>query len=153
MTILTDIAAAFDTYVDDEVTLNIINVNPPGSVVDVNEKVPFQIRIENGGHVNMTGVSLHVHGLNGALVSAAQAGPYSGTITVSGLTVNAGTPGNTQTTATLYFQAPSTPRAAGTDLVSTHVHEWNANFNHYFTNHTNESNTPLEVYESAVDNN
>ena len=153
MTILTDIATAFDTYVEDEVTLNFVNVNPPGAVVDINEKVPFQIQIENGGHVNMTGVSLHVHGLNGARVSAAQAGPFTDTITVSGLTVNAGTPGNVFRTVTLYFQAPSTPKPAGTDLVSTHVSEWNANFNHYFTNHTNESNTPLATYESEVDNN
>jgi hypothetical protein len=148
MSVLDDIAIALDSYPADEVSLSFINVNPPGNVLNVNEVVPFQVRIENGGHINMTGVSLHVHGANGALVSAAQAGPFTSLITVAGLTVNGG---GSRDTATLYFKAPSTTKPAGTDLLSTHVEDWNGNFDHYFTNHTSNGVTPATGhYESEV---
>jgi hypothetical protein len=148
MTVLDDIAIALDAYATDEVSLSFINVNPPGNVINVNEVVPFQVRIENNGHVNMTGVSLHVHGENGALVATAQAGPFNSVITVSGLTVNGG---GSRDTGTLYFKAPSATKPAGTDLLSTHVEDWFGNFDHYFTNHTNNGTTPATGhYENAV---
>jgi hypothetical protein len=148
MTVLDDIAIALDNYAADEVTLTFINVNPPGNVTNVNEVVPFQVRIENNGHVNMTGLSIHVHGSNGALVATAQAGPFNSVITVSGLTVNGG---GSRDTGTLYFKAPSTAKPAGTELLSAHVEDWFGDFNHYFSNHTN--NAPVQPesrFESSV---
>jgi hypothetical protein len=96
----------------------------------------------------MTGVTIHVHGSNGVLVSAAQAGPFDSVLTVSGLTVNGG---SSRETATLYFKAPSTTKPAGTDLLSAHIENWLGNFDHFFTNHTN--NAPVEPgahYKDAV---
>jgi hypothetical protein len=146
--VLTQIALDLDAYPNDEVTLSFINVNPPGSVVNVNEVVPFQVRIENNGHINMTGVTLHVHGDNGALVATAATGPFTSVISVSGLTVNGG---GSRDTGTLYFKAPSSVKAAGTDLLSTHIEEWFGNFDHYFSNHTNGGTTPASGhYENSV---
>jgi hypothetical protein len=149
MSVLDDIAGALDSYPADEVALTFVNVNPPGSVVDVNEIVPFQVRIENNGHINMTGVTLHVHSFSGALVSTAQAGPFTSSLAiVSGLTVNGG---GSRDTATLYFKAPATTKPEGTQLLSAHIENWSGNFDHYFSNHTNNGPTPAGgIYESAV---
>jgi hypothetical protein len=96
----------------------------------------------------MTGVSLHVHGENGALVATAQAGPFNSVITVSGLTVNGG---GSRDTGTFYCKVPSTTKPAGTDLLSTDVEDWLGNFDHYFTNHTNNGTTPANGhYENSV---
>jgi hypothetical protein len=146
--VLNQIAIELDNYPADEVALSFINVNPPGAVINVGEVVPFQVRIENNGHINMTGVTLHVHGDNGTLVATTATGPFTSVVSVAGLTVNGG---GSRDTGVLYFKAPSSTRPAGTDLLSTHVEEWFGNFDHYFTNHTNNAAVPANGhYENSV---
>ncbi|HEY1366317.1 MAG TPA: hypothetical protein VGF23_04355 [Gaiellaceae bacterium] len=150
MTVLGDIAGALNSYLDDEVTVSIVDVDPPGNQVDINDVVLFQVRIENGGHINMSGVTLHVHGLNGVDVSTSSAGPWSDTAILSGLSIAGG---SSKDTNNLYFKAPPSQRAAGTQLVSSHIYAWFGDWNHMFDNHTNGSETPSGVYTDQVHDN
>jgi hypothetical protein len=153
MTLLTDIASALDTYPIDEVTVSIVDValqSGTQSVINVNETWKFKAKVENNGHVNMTEVSLHVFGLNGALVSLSPTtGFTAGVLNVGSLTINGG--GGSQKTEYLYFKAPSATKPAGTVLVEAHIGDWNCNFDHYFTNHTKDDlHAPQGTYAAQV---
>jgi hypothetical protein len=148
MTVLTDIANAMDTYPLDETTIEIVDVavqTGTGPEINKNEIFKFKVKVTNNGHVNMTDVSLHVNGKNGAFVSF---NPDKGfakdkTLLVDSLSVNGG--GASNTTSYLYFKAPPAAMPAGTELVEAHIFDWNGNFDHYFTNHTkDEDNATVE---------
>jgi hypothetical protein len=149
--ILNDLAAEIESYPTTDVTISVVDIAPhppstPGGV-NVNERWRFKVRVANNGNLNMTGVSLHVQGNNGALVSASPAGPFTSLITAGSFTVNGG---GSQDSATLYFQAPSVAKPAGTQLVNAHIADFSANFEHFFTNHTPHSITPEGVYTTQV---
>ena len=70
--ILTDIANAFGSYPIDEVIVEIVDVallSGTQPVINTGETWKFKVIVVNNGHVNMTGVSLHILGLNGTQVS------------------------------------------------------------------------------------
>ena len=150
MSFFNDFASGLESYPVDSVTVSITDVaiqtGTAGSV-NVNEVWKFKVNVQNNGHVNMTGVSLHVNGLNGATVGTAAAGPFSAGITTGSLTVNGG---GSQKSGFLYFKAPNTAKAAGTDLVNAHIADWSGNLDHMFNNHTNHAVTPAAIYEAQV---
>jgi len=153
MAVLTDIANELDTYPIDEATVEIVDValqSGTQPVVNTSETWRFKVKVENNGHINMTDVSLHVFGVNGALVSQSPAtGFTSGTLDVGALTVNGG--GGSQKSDFLYFKAPPTAQPAGTVLVEAHVGRWSCNFDHYFTNHTKDDlHAPQGTYAAQV---
>jgi hypothetical protein len=148
MSLLNDLAIELESYVDDEVTMSVIGVDPVGDLINVNDLVAFQVRIENTGHMNMTGVSIHVHAENGAVVASLPQGPFStDKVIVSGLTVNAG---GSRDTAFLYFKAPPTTKPAGTNLLSFHVQDYTGDWNHMFANHTTTPTGPSATYSAQV---
>lgn len=128
MAFFDDFAAALETYPGTYCTLSITNdaveSGTPGSV-NVGEIWKCRIKVENAGNLNMNNVELHVRGDGGATISTSgPGGPFqSGLQPFGSLTVNAG---GSQKTDFLYFQAPSTPQAAGTTLVSAHINNWSA---------------------------
>ena len=80
----------------------------------------------------MTGVSS---------TSTAQNGAPVGDLSDRTVLVRISSPGSPSTAGAvghqrLYFKAPSTAKAAGTDLLRTHVEDWIGDLNHYFANHT-----------------
>jgi hypothetical protein len=96
----------------------------------------------------MTGVSLHVEGLNGAQVSTSSAGPWLPSIIFGSLTVNGG---GSQDTVNLYFKAPNVTKPAFTTLVNARLNGWDANLNHLLiTNHTGYAATPIGHHMSQV---
>ena len=151
MTVITDFANAMDTYPQDEVNITITDVAlQTGTVgpINVGEVWRFKVQLENTGHMNMTSVSLHVQGVNGATVSTAAAGPFATLITTGSLNVNGG--GSTQKSAYLYFKAPTTAKPAGTQLATAHIADYNSNMDHMFTNHTIHSPLPEAAYAAQV---
>lgn len=146
-----DMANALESYPVDEVNITITDVaiqSGTSGSINVNEVWKFKVNVENTGHINMTGVSLHVTGKNGATVSAAAAGPFTvGPITTGSLTVNGG---GSQKTGYLYFKAPSTAKPAGTEMVDAHIADFSGNFDHMFSNHTNHSLLPEGSYAAQV---
>jgi hypothetical protein len=137
MSVLSDLAGEFESYIRDSVSLDIVDVSQPGDFINVLEIGSFQARVINNGELNMTSVSLDIDGKNGTLVSTAAAGPWSSSITVNGLTVNAKT---SRDSTSLYFKAPAEEKPALTTLVSCHVRDWKANLDYIFTNRTKEEN-------------
>ena len=147
-----DFANAVAAYPSLSVTLSIVDlvVQPPGvaPAVTVNEVWAFQVRVANNGHLNMTGVSLHVEGQNGATVSTAAAGPFSPSIVPAALAaVNAH---STQDTVNLFFKAPGVVKPAGTPLVRVHLSSWDANLDHIMSNHSGHADPPSGTYSNQV---
>ena len=146
-----DFTNAVNNYPATYVTLSIVDLaiqsGTPGAV-NVNEVWRFQVRVRNNGPLDMTGVSLHIHGLNGATVSTLAAGPFSGAITFGNLTVNAH--GGQQDTVNLFFKAPNTAKPAGTDLVKAHIQGWNGSLNHILQDHSGAAEPPAAIYENQV---
>jgi hypothetical protein len=46
-------------------------------MVNTNEVWSFKVRVFNYGNLNMTGVSLHIHGLNGIMLSTSSTEPWT----------------------------------------------------------------------------
>jgi hypothetical protein len=136
MTILNDIATALDRYLQDEVVVSVVDValaDGTEGVINVNEKWKFKIKVENTGHINMTGVSLRAAGSNGTEISTSLNGSYFGGVTAGSYTVNGG---SSVTSSYFYFEAPSTIKPANTQLIEAHVADWTGNWDHMFSNHT-----------------
>jgi hypothetical protein len=149
MTVLTDIANAMDSYPLDETTIEIVDVavqSGTGPEINKNEVFKFKLKVTNNGHLNMTGVSLHVTGANGTTVSTQPAtGFTAGTLTVGSLTVNGG--GASSTTSYLYFTAPPGAKPAGTVLLNFHIFDWSTDFvGHFISNHTKDEASATVVY-------
>jgi hypothetical protein len=91
VTFIDDFASAVSSYPSTSVTLSIVDVavqTGTTGAVNVNEVWKYQVRVANNGHLNMTGVTLHIEGQNGAQVSTAAAGPWSTSIFPGGLNIN-----------------------------------------------------------------
>ena len=147
-----DFANAVDAYPATSVALTIVDraAVPPATVgaVNVNEVWSFQVRIANNGNLNMTGVSLHIEGQNGAQVSTAAAGPWSTGIIPAALpAVNAH---STQDTVNYYLKAPAVAKPAGTALVRAHISSWDANLDHIILGHSNHADPPAGTYADQV---
>jgi hypothetical protein len=137
MTVLNDIANAMNSYPHDETTIEFLEpelVTGTAGAININEVWKFKVVVNNNGHLNMTDVVLHVNGTNGTTISKKPTSGFTtNTITADPFNVNAGA---SATTGYLYFTAPSTEKPANTPLLESHILDWNANFDHFFTNHT-----------------
>jgi len=160
MSVLDDFVKIVQDYPKTNVVLSIVErtaVAPPnGTAVNTDDTWSFRVRIENKGHLNMTGVLLHIAGLNGALVSRSETGAWLNTIVVGGpsvglvggLTINChDDPVETQK---LYFKAPSAVKPAGTALVRVHIGAFDANLNDILRHHTGHSDPPSATYSDQV---
>jgi hypothetical protein len=149
---LDDFANAVSGYPAASVVLSIVDTAPvpPATpvAVNVNEIWSFQVRVRNNGHLNMTGISLHVFGENQAQVSTNAAGPWSSAITFGNLTVNAH--GGQQDTVDLFFKAPAAIKPAGTVLVSAHINTFDVNLNDVLLNHSTHSFPPNATHAAQV---
>ena len=70
MGVLDNIYRAIETYPRDYMTVEIVQVEPPGGLVHEDEKVPFRIQVANDGPLDANQVSLLVEGLNGTKVQS-----------------------------------------------------------------------------------
>jgi hypothetical protein len=152
MTVLTDIANAMNSYPLDETAIEILEPvleSGTAGVINVNEVWKFKVKVTNNGHLNMTDVILHVNGTNGTTISKKPTTGFTEkTIKADPLTVNGG--GGSSTTGYLYFTAPSTQKPADTPLLESHIFDFNANFDHFFTNHTPDEDHATVSYPSGT---
>jgi hypothetical protein len=153
MAFFDDFADAVKDYPSLSVILSIDNlvVQAPGTVgsVNVNEVWAFKIKVDNNGDLNLTGVSFHVEGQNGATVGTAAAGPFSTSLTYSAslAAVNAH---STQHTVNLYFKAPNAAKAAGTALVRAHISTFDANLDYILSGQSGHADPPAGIYNTQV---
>lgn len=147
-----DFKNAVSAYPSLSVTLSIVDlvVQPPSTAgaVNINEIWAFQVRIANNGHLNLTGVTMHLSGANGATVALAAAGPFTSILTTPAIaSVNAH---STQDTGNFYFKAPNIVKPAGTQLVEVHISAFDANLNYILITSTGHSNPPTGSYKAQV---
>ena len=69
MAFFDDMSAALADYPVTDVELEIVEVAIPGAVLNEGEQGTFRVRITNRGPLNLSGVTVHVYGLNGATVA------------------------------------------------------------------------------------
>lgn len=125
-------------------------VQPPGTAgaVNVNEVFAFKVKVNNNGHLNLTGVTLHVEGQHGATVSLSAAGPFVASLASPIIAaVNAH---GSQDSANLFFKAPSTTRPAGTDLVRVHISGYDVNLSHILNSHSGHADPPSIAFPAQV---
>lgn len=147
MSFFQNFKGALLSYIADSVSLSIVDVAPPGDIINVNEVCTFQARVNNGGDVTMTDVSLEIRGLNGTKVATSSGGRWESSIVVNNLTVPAGA---IRDTSNLYFKAPDGERAPATTLVNVHVKDWKGSLDSLLVNSTREEPGVFGHYTSQV---
>jgi hypothetical protein len=155
MPFIDDFATAINDYVDDYVTFTTVlnlatdNIAPATpNAINVNERWRFRVNVSNNNHLDMIGVQLRIEGLNGTTVSTAAAGPFTASVTSPALlTVNGF---GSQTSGYFYFQAPSTAKAAGTDLVKAYINAFDVSLTHLLNSHTGAESGKFGIYENQV---
>ena len=155
MPFIDDFATAIDDYVNDYVTFTTVlnlatdNIAPATpNAINVGEKWRFKVTVTNSNHLDMTGVQLRIQGLNGTTVSTSAAGPFTASVDSPALlTVNGFA---AQTSGYFYFQAPSTAKAAGTDLVKAYINAFNVSLTHLLDGHTGAESGTFGIYENQV---
>ena len=147
-----DFANAVEAYPALSVNLSIVDrvVQAPGTpgAVNVNEVFAFQVRVANNGHLNLTNVTLHVEGRNGATVSSNAAGPF-GTSIISP-TITAVNAHGSQDSANLFFKAPNGARPAETALVRAHISAYDVNLSHILNSHSGHADPPSGTFAAQV---
>jgi hypothetical protein len=154
--VLEDIEAAFEAYPHEYLTLEIVEVAPPGGVIDENDDVSFRIRVTNSGPLHVNQLSLLVEGLNGTEVkSNGAAAQYDSSFTLSGSwfgDVPAHSSGNPVVTggSKFYFR-PTIALPLKRELVRVSVAEWDSDgFAHLQNGHTRKDPAAKGTYSSTV---
>jgi hypothetical protein len=158
MTIINDLVAEIEAYPHESLTLEIVEVDPPGGAVNIDEDVLFRIQASNSGALDVNDLTVLVEGLNGTRVKQNGAAAQF----VSSFTTSVGQfprvpahQGNTPVLSTgspFHFEAPGSPKPAGTQLVRISVVDWRTDLNHVFVNHSRADAAANATYSSAVAN-
>jgi hypothetical protein len=158
MGVLDDISAAVTTYPREYLVVEIVQVDPPGDVINEDEEVSFRIQVANNGPLDANQISLLVEGLNGTLVKSN--GPnaaFGDEFTISGAffgnvpahSNGPGDPGPVVTTGNP-FKFKQGADAPAKDLVRVSVKGWSSGFDHIFNNHTQADPEANDVYNAQV---
>jgi hypothetical protein len=67
-TFLSDFQDAVETYAETHLTVEIVDVDPPGGAINGFENVTFGVRVSNGGPLHVIGLTVLIEGLNGTTV-------------------------------------------------------------------------------------
>jgi hypothetical protein len=137
MTFFDDMTRALSEYPLTDVDIEIVEVALIGSALNVGEFGQFRVKVTNRGPLNLTGVTLHVYGLNGATVANnGVIAPFVSDFVTQELPTIAAH-GGTQVSvgSPLKFRAPSAPQPART-LVRATLETWDANLDHILVGHS-----------------
>ncbi|GEK21749.1 hypothetical protein [Cellulomonas xylanilytica] len=155
MTILTDLAEAFETYPRDFLDVQIVQVDPPGAVINAGEEVLFRIQVANSGPLDANQLSLLVEGLNGTLVRSNGVNPqFQSSFTISGAFFG-DVPAHSATTPRVsagdkFAFRPSTSSTSPRDLVRVSVAGYDSNLDHMTIGHSRADAEANDVYTSTV---
>ncbi|KQR16775.1 hypothetical protein [Cellulomonas sp. Leaf334] len=155
MTILTDLADEFETYPRDFLDVQIVQVDPPGAVINTLEEVLFRIQVANSGPLDANQLSLLVEGLNGTLVrSNGLNSPWQSSFTISGAFFG-DVPAHSAVTPRVspgdkFAFRPSTSSTTVRDLVRVSVAGYDTDLLHMTVAHTRADAEANDVYASTV---
>jgi hypothetical protein len=146
-----DMTTALATYPETDVTIELVDVVTPGSVLNVNEVGTFRVKVTNTGPLNLTGVTLRIKGLNGATVANNGAiAPFVSEFVTQELPTIYGHGGSQLTVGSaLKFKAPGSAQAAK-NLVKATLEAWDANLDHILIGHSDPLDNPKGIYAAEV---
>lgn len=151
MAFFDDMTTALAAYPVTDVTLEIVDVVIPGSVLNVGEVATFRVQVTNTGPLNLTGVTLKVRGQNGATVANnGAAAPFVSEFITQELPTINGHGGSQLTVGSpLKFKAPSGAQASKI-LVKATLETWDANLDHILIGHSDPLDPPKGTYAATV---
>jgi len=153
MSVLQDLVTEIETYPHTYLTVEVIDVDPPGSAINVNEDVTFNLQVTNSGPLNVKNLTLKIFALNGTQVKAAGAAAQWGTVAFSNTfdSVPAHQPNNpvVMTGSSLHLKATRSSTTAA-DLIKVSVDEWDTDLDHPLIAHSDPDPTANTVYSSTV---
>jgi hypothetical protein len=150
-----DFRAAMHDYPEQFVTLEVVDVDFSGNVINTREEGSFMVQLTNNGLLDMTGVTLKVRGLAGTQVKTGGAADFDFrdelTIGMESDTI-LGQGGVSLTNGSkLQFKAPGGPKPEGTALFKATIEAWNGSLVRILDNHSHdEPVAPAGIYENEV---
>ena len=151
-----EMTTAVEGYAATFVDLEIVDVVFPGSVINVNERPSFRVKVTNRGALEMTGVTLRVKGVNGATVKQnGAAAPFvSEFVTTTSQLATIGGHGGSQTTngSPFAFSAPAAPQP-NHPLVQVTLEDHNFTLNHILNGHSDPlpSGPPKSFFSAPIE--
>ncbi len=151
-----DMRAAVEGYPAASVDLEIVDVVVPGSVINVNERPSFRVKVTNRGALEMTGVTLRIKGLNGATVKQnGAAAPFvSEFVTSTSQLATVAAHGGEQTTngSPFAFTAPGSAQPSK-NLVQVTLENHDFTLNHILSGHSDPlpGGPPKGTFAAAVE--
>jgi hypothetical protein len=153
MSFFDDYGQAIEDYPDTEVQIEIVDVDVPGSALNVGERGSFRVRITNRGALMMDDVTLDIRGLAGTKVknNGIVSPLVEELVTERGQVGSVPARGGTQETggSPLEFEAPGSPRPLQ-DLIEVTLAGWNAREDNLLTAHSRGSQRVRAVYRDSV---
>lgn len=155
MGLLSEITSAVQDYPHEYLTIEIIEVEPPGDVVDVDDDVRFRIQVSNSGPLHVDDLDLLVEGLHETQVKSGGAiAQYDDSFT-TGAGWFPRVPAHSaaepvEMPGSDFWFTVSRAWAREKTLVRVSVAGWNSSFDHIFGGHTREDAAALGVYSSTV---
>lgn len=153
MSVLQDLVDEIEAYPHTYLTIEIIDVDPPGTAINVGEDVTFSLQVTNGGPLNLHNLTLTVTGLHGTEVKAAGAAAPWATEAVSNTfdEVPAHHPNSPvlMTGSKMHFKA-SRARSNPTELIKVTVRDWDTDLEHPLIAHSDPDALASATYASTV---
>lgn len=152
MGVIEDLDAQIATYPETYVVLDLVEVDFPNEVLNVNEVGTFRVQVTNNGPMNLTDVTVKVKGLNGVLVKTGGAPDLEFReefeIGVPDVLGDGGSQVNFGSTK-LQFKAPSEPLDSQ-PLFKVTLDTWNTTWDRILNAHTHPLDTVKATYEDEV---
>ena len=150
-----DFRAAMHDYPEQFVTLEIVEVDFAGNVINTREEGTFRVQVTNNGLLDMTDVTLKVTGLAGTLVKTGGAADFDFRDALSIGMESDTIPGqggvSVTTGSKLQFKAPAGPKPEGTQLLEATIEAWNGSLARILNTHSHdEPDAPAGIYENEV---
>jgi hypothetical protein len=157
MSLLDDLADEVQAYPHNYLEVEIIDVDPPGNVVNEDEEVSFRIQVSNSGPLDANDLSLLVEGLNGTEVQSNGVNlPWLDSFTISGafcgnvLAHTANGSGPKVVPGNPFHFRQSRDFASATDLVRVSVAGFDTSFDHVTLGHSREDASAQDTYSAIV---
>lgn len=151
MSIWDDMVSAVEDYPETSIILSIVDVDPPGDVLNEGEVATFKVQLDNKGPLSLTSVTLRIKGLNGATVAnSGAAALFVSEFVTSALPTIRGHNISPTITETFKFKAPSSTGVKS--LVQATLEAWNPTLLHILNDHSDphEDVPPKATYTTNV---
>lgn len=150
MGVFEDIIAAVESYPEDHVTLEIVDVSYPGSVYQTSEIAFFKVDIRNSGPMHMKNVTVRLVARNGAQVR--DNGAFEDDAISDVYPTIAGHRPDLANVLDMPFEllAPSEPNTEARNLVKVTLHDWDLVWDHALIGHSDPTEAIVDKWASSV---